>query len=1077
LNADLGLNSSSFPRRSGRTKPTQVVDNNGGGDGVETDFGLPYYNILRCIDSVSLCPHSLYDTLKFMSRACSGNPLFRTRAWLLKQRRVANVASTVSPPADGHSAAEDFYKLLPTHLPVSPVDAQMPACKRTRRLWYARRSAWEITEWLVSAFNFYELCCPKHPRQLAERLGTWSVSVDQERAIQQLFHQVLSFCRGSSKTDWSRGRKTLFEAIEHIERVGNIGSFCDVTNVDAREVDPERISVPSAAAIILPQDHISPERARVLNDLTKIVIEDEFLPETIEDSCHWITKENETRLRSRLLECGMAEVVLASLVPRSPEGKRLVAGLFAVTHKSTSDRLIIDRRALNSTEKRLCWEGLPHGALFAQVRLGPKDHIRASGDDLSNYFYLLENPENWRHRTCVGRPFFGKDLPDSGLPPDEKYFLSLRVWAMGDKNSVDVAQATHKGVLQHAHCMEPQHELLFGVPTPSTRILEGIYIDDHIVAGVVRKHEVGEKAGMPDWAIVERSRAEYHRLGLPRAEAKAFEIQRSFVAWGTEVDSSSGRCGTPEEKRRQLFFLTCLTISSNRVTKKLMQSLMGSFIHPFMHRRECMCIFGRAFQWVHGLPEKEVVGIPHDIQDELWVACLHLTIACADIRAPICTNVTCSDATPTTIGTVQSTVSSDCASALYTHGEHKGAYTRMDWSSLNWELEEWREHELPRELAHVHDGIPWKVIDEIELKTTEHVNIQELRGSKRVLMYHCRRNLDSERVVNGVDSRVVLGAYAKGRSSSKHLNNVLRQCLGWGVLGNKRMVQYWLPSNRNPADAPSRGVALKRPVDLSEKLKRLVRPTRTPSRHGSRALDAVGLLCLEVFSGAGGLTRSMLDRHIPMDVPMEAFPNRHTYIRDHDLRLPCVVQRLLEDINHGCYKYLHFGMPCSSFSQIQRLNSGTRTKERPEGDGSRPNEEEGNLLAEGVVLLCEALVGKGGFYSIENPLSSRFWELECLRGLMAEHCCVVFDQCEYGLTPPGIMISAGVRIKKSTKLLTNMKELCVLNRSCLGSHEHFRCLGSVRVGNKSVSVARAAGHYPVSLCTAWATAAASALLK
>ena len=57
-----------------------------------------------------------------------------------------------------------------------------------------------------------------------------------------------------------------------------------------------------------------------------------------------------------------------------------------------------------------------------------------------------------------------------------------------------------------------------------------------------------------------------------------------------------------------------------------------------------------------------------------------------------------------------------------------------------------------------------------------------------------------EVVLNGIDSRVCLGSWAKGRSSVVKLNNIWRQCLGLGVLADVKMLQFWLESAANPAD-------------------------------------------------------------------------------------------------------------------------------------------------------------------------------------------------------------------------------------------------------------------------------------
>ncbi len=54
------------------------------------------------------------------------------------------------------------------------------------------------------------------------------------------------------------------------------------------------------------------------------------------------------------------------------------------------------------------------------------------------------------------------------------------------------------------------------------------------------------------------------------------------------------------------------------------------------------------------------------------------------------------------------------------------------------------------------------------------------------------------------DSRVALGAWAKGRSSTRRLKRVLRCTLGHLLLGKLRVACIWISTHTNPADHPSR---------------------------------------------------------------------------------------------------------------------------------------------------------------------------------------------------------------------------------------------------------------------------------
>ena len=50
-----------------------------------------------------------------------------------------------------------------------------------------------------------------------------------------------------------------------------------------------------------------------------------------------------------------------------------------------------------------------------------------------------------------------------------------------------------------------------------------------------------------------------------------------------------------------------------------------------------------------------------------------------------------------------------------------------------------------------------------------------------------------------------------------------------------------------------------------------------------------------------------------------------------------------------------FGTPCGTFCDWMKVNGGTRTFTRPEGDGSNPEEVEANGFVEFTCDMCEAL--------------------------------------------------------------------------------------------------------------------------
>ncbi len=155
----------------------------------------------------------------------------------------------------------------------------------------------------------------------------------------------------------------------------------------------------------------------------------------------------------------------------------------------------------------------------------------------------------------------------------------------------------------------------------------------------------------------------------------------------------------------------------------------------------------------------------------------------------------------------------------------------------------------------------------------------------------------------------------------------------------------------------------------------------------------------------------------------EAHPDRG-FRAEHDLLDEGVFDRLRRRLKRGNHKYVHFALPCASWSCVQRINGGTHTKARPEGDGSKLKEVSANLLA-------ARLAFAGCYFLIENPDYS-VWDFM----FMSRSTNVNSKVGRRADRTPG-----DFRIRKRTRIRTNMVALADLAGKCQGGHEHFRCLG------------------------------------
>ena len=476
------------------------------------------------------------------------------------------------------------------------------------------------------------------------------------------------------------------------------------------------------------------------------------------------------------------------------EGRKLIkGGLFCVPHKPHSDRLINDRRPANVRERRLNWCQLPSGPLLCQLILEHSESIRASGDDLSNYFYLIKHLESWQPRNCFGRPFRGDLLPELGLKSRELYLPAFRVLCMGDTNGVDIAQATHEAILREEGCLNELHTLTHGELFPASRTLEGLYIDDHLCFQVLEKKKLRNRAVLEDEVITHKTRTKYDKLGLPRSMKKSFDKEYTFKAWGTVVDSNSGCVSAPGDKLRQIEALVCAVLDNGYASKKSLQKIIGLFIHPFMHRRECMSIFHHIYLFIEKLDDTQIIRLPHHIRDEILCASLLLPLAQSNARWPVSTQVSSTDASSTGGGRAATLTSRAFAKSLYRFGEKKGEYCRLDWEK-NALPPPTDMQQAPSTLTETLLQHSWVTTQARIFRKKEHI-LLELEMLKEEIRDRVSSGRGGCRIVNLCDSRVVVGAYAKGRSSSRQLNHRLRACMAWTLGGDLsvRLTFVWTP--------------------------------------------------------------------------------------------------------------------------------------------------------------------------------------------------------------------------------------------------------------------------------------------
>ena len=801
-----------------------------------------------------------------------------------------------------------------------------------------------------------------------------------------------------------------------------------------------------------------------------------------------ISASDELALAKELLRSGMAVLISESLVPKSSDGTLLRGGLFAVKHTKGRQRLIFDRRLLNAGEAQLPWVSLPHGTQYCFCMLESHETIRGSGDDIETYYYHLRHQDNFVHRNAVGRRFTGKRARELGADGKHHWRLAFRVVAMGDVNGVSIAQAVHEDLLKGTGGLHPGQHLVFSRAVPNSPTWEGIYIDDHLVSQVLDKTSLScrpeklcescKKAGgclHDDCRLIASSESAYAACGLPLGASKRFRYQQKFLAWGTEVDGHSGVVSAPLAKRSLLSILGLQLCASFKVNKKLMQAFGGCCIHPFMHCRPLMCLLGEFFSFTSNLNDSVSCKMPPRVLDEVLGCSLLMNMAFTNVRYPCSEKVHATDSTPSAGGSCTARVPQAISRQLLRSCEVRGEDSRLDWSPMESELWPGEMIKVSSDTAELIESLPWTEARAFKHTRLRHINLQEGLAVVRQLRSLASGGIRNVRIPFLNDSRVCVGAFSKGRSSSRAMNRILRECLPFRIMFGLCSVFLWVSTKLNPADEPSRGKPLRARKRMSPEMQRLYLENRcgksklwTPRR---------GKMFLECYAGAGGLSQAMRANGFSA-TSVEAFPNG-VFCPEYDLDKEELVAGIEQDILNGFTYYLHLGLPCASWCIISTINHGTRRKTSPLGGAQGmeplPRETRGNKQLKNAIRLIRACGVSGCFWSLENPESSFVWQVPELTAVADEQKVykITFDQCMYHLRPPDSELPENkhrdLRTRKRTTILSNCHSLTSLESRCDKQHEHVEALGSCSISGRAVRRSAAAGVYPKALCRRWAS--------
>ena len=452
------------------------------------------------------------------------------------------------------------------------------------------------------------------------------------------------------------------------------------------------------------------------------------------------------------------------------ESAKATCGIFAVP-KGDKQRFIVDGRPANAL-----LVDAPHFDLAGPDVLSSlvaDEPFEVATCDLDNFFHRLRTPE-WMWDFYALPPLPACDV---GLAGPGVVFPCLTTACMGATHSAYLSQMVHETIAARASI--PRDALVVpGADVRLDRLRAWVYIDD---LGLVAPARLGLVAPALSRYIDATTDAD-----LPPKASKIRAASTGPVqSLGLVFHGTTGLVAVAAHVLLALAADTRAMASRPSASPHEIQCLVGRWVWAMLVCRPALSVLHHAFSFqALALPRQSRPLWP-SLRAELRAAAGLVPFLVSDLRRPLPGSFYASDASSTGLGVTVSPLP-----------------PAMAWSFLAASTQRHVTVAARRASAPNCLLLPWVTIVSTTVDDDAHINLSELRAFASML----RLAVDSglSRVVCLVDSQVVAAVVSKGRSASFPLLCVLRRIAARLLLFGCRVVSVWVPSELNPADAPSR---------------------------------------------------------------------------------------------------------------------------------------------------------------------------------------------------------------------------------------------------------------------------------
>ena len=397
--------------------------------------------------------------------------------------------------------------------------------------------------------------------------------------------------------------------------------------------------------------------------------------------------------------------------------------VFNCRKSSTVDRQIGDRRGRNLCECRVKGpsSSLPTGPDLLSLYLDEKvDALSIICTDRKDFYHQFATTTNRTLSNTIGPMVKLSDLSDthafaemqklkrSKKPPrqvagdslgqsERQCFercpagygmISFKSIFQGDHAGVEIATASHQGLLRSVGLLTEQTQLQSDRPFMGDRLCEGLVIDDYFAIAKTRRSVLVQNpddVALTCLGTAKRLYESHNILGSDdkdiKGEPKAKIIGASVDASHQTVSRGHVLVAAPAAKRYALAWLTLQLCQLTHTTDALHLCVVGGFTSAMMFRRPFMSLLQKSFQLVDmsvfSADDPKLVKLTRHVANELTLLSVLMPFCATDITAAFSAEVFATDASIAKGAITSCSVDSKTAEVLWKSCKSKGGYSKL----------------------------------------------------------------------------------------------------------------------------------------------------------------------------------------------------------------------------------------------------------------------------------------------------------------------------------------------------------------------------------------------------------------